>query len=206
MLSDIVLIGYSGHGLVVGETAIEAGMPLKFYAEKKPVENNLFELDYLGFEGDDNFEGWSKPLVYILGIGDNHIRNAVALRARQYNKLVVNVISLSANLSRHIDMGLGNFIAKNVVINTKAKLGDYCILNTGCIIEHECNLGNAVHVAPGAVIAGNVSIGDFSFVGANAVVKQGIKIGNNVTIGAGSVIIKDIPDNQTIVGNPGKAI
>ncbi|HWV71943.1 MAG TPA: acetyltransferase [Pseudosphingobacterium sp.] len=206
MLSNIVLIGYSGHGLVVGETAIEAGMPLKFYTEKKPVENNLFNLDYLGFEGDENFDGWSKPLNYILGIGDNHVRNVVALRIGLQNKLVASVIHPSANLSRHITVGKGNFIAKNVAVNTMAKLGDYCILNTGCIIEHECSLGNAVHIAPGAVLAGNVSVGNFSFIGANTTVKQGVKIGDNVIIGAGSVIIKDIPDNQTIVGNPGKAI
>lgn len=206
MLSDIVLIGYSGHGLVVGETAIKAGMPLKFYTEKKPVENNLFNLEYLGFEGDENFDGWSKPLNYILGIGDNYVRNAVALRIGLQNKFIANVIHPTANLSRHLNIGKGNFIAKNVAVNAMAKLGDYCILNTGCIIEHECKLGNAVHIAPGAVLAGNVSVGDFSFIGANAVIKQGVKIGNNVIIGAGSVIIKDVSDNQTIVGNPGKAI
>jgi acetyltransferase-like isoleucine patch superfamily enzyme len=43
-------------------------------------------------------------------------------------------------------------------------------------------------------------------IGANAVVKQGITIGRNCMIGAGSVIIKNVPDNSTIVGNPGKII
>ena len=51
-----------------------------------------------------------------------------------------------------------------------------------------------------------VKIGKRSFIGANSVVKQGISIGKDVTIGAGSVIINNVPDNATVVGNPGKII
>lgn len=39
---------------------------------------------------------------------------------------------------------------------------------------------------------------------ANAVVFGGITIGNNVKIGAGAVVNKDVPDNCTVVGNPGR--
>ena len=37
-------------------------------------------------------------------------------------------------------------------------------------------------------------------------VKQQISIGENVMIGAGTVIIRDVEDNCTIVGNPGRII
>jgi acetyltransferase EpsM len=37
-------------------------------------------------------------------------------------------------------------------------VGKNVILNTGCIIEHECVLGDAVHIGPGAVLAGNVKL------------------------------------------------
>ena len=33
-----------------------------------------------------------------------------------------------------------------------------------------------------------------------------IKIGNNVKIGANAVVLKDVPDNSTVVGIPGKII
>jgi serine O-acetyltransferase len=33
-----------------------------------------------------------------------------------------------------------------------------------------------------------------------------IKIGNNVKIGANAVVLKDVPNNTTIVGIPGKEI
>ena len=31
-------------------------------------------------------------------------------------------------------------------------------------------------------------------------------IGNNVKIGAGSIVLKDVPDNCTVVGNPGRIV
>ncbi len=50
------------------------------------------------------------------------------------------------------------------------------------------------------VIGNNVSI--YS----GAIVIGGIKIGNNCKIGAGAVVVKDVPDNCTVVGNPGRII
>lgn len=40
----------------------------------------------------------------------------------------------------------------------------------------------------------------------NAVVFGGIDIGDNVTIGAGTVLFTSVPDNYTVVGNPGRII
>ena len=91
-------------------------------------------------------------------------------------------------------------------MNPLTTIEEGVIVNTNAIIEHECYLGSFCHVAPGVVLAGNVKIGKRSFIGANSVIKQGITIGNDVTIGAGSVILNDVPNNVTVVGNPGKII
>jgi len=33
-----------------------------------------------------------------------------------------------------------------------------------------------------------------------------VRIGNDVKIGAGSVVVKDVPDNSTVVGVPGRVV
>lgn len=202
----IVLIGYSGHGLVVAETAKDSNMNLCSYTEKQAMKQNPYRLNYLGFEGDDAFSSWDEPYDFVLGIGSNTIRREVAELILSKNKRLLNVIHASSNISEHTTIGKGNFIAKNAVINILTNIGDYCILNTGCIIEHDCDIANGVHVAPGAVLLGNVTVGEQSFIGANAVIKEYIKIGRNVIIGAGSVVLNDVPDDSKIVGNPGRAI
>ena len=201
-----ILIGYSGHGYVVAETALEAGIDIIGYADKNSVVNNPFNLEYMGFEKSDDFAGWQLNALFILGIGDNNIRQKIANLVISKGKEVCTVVNKSASVSKTAKIGKGVFINKNVSVNTLVEIGDNVVLNTGCIVEHECVLGNAVHIAPGAVLAGNVKVGERSFIGANAVIKQGVTIGKDVIIGAGTVIIQDIPDGKKVVGNPGKYI
>jgi sugar O-acyltransferase (sialic acid O-acetyltransferase NeuD family) len=201
-----VIIGYSGHAYVVAESFISKGNILSYYTDLKEVSNNPFNLSYLGFESSANFKGWGMPLNYILGIGDNNIREKAANLILNKSFKLANVIDSNALISKSANIGLGIFASKGVIVNAFAKIGNFTILNTGCIIEHECEIGIAAHIAPGAILSGNVKVGNRSFVGANSVIKQGIEIGDDVIIGAGSVIINDVKCNSKIVGNPGRII
>lgn len=202
----VVLVGYSGHGLVVAEAAIIAGINLLYYTEKFEMKFNPFAINYLGYENDLNFDFWNSKMDFILGIGDNFLRQKIGELIMSKANIIQNVIHPSASVSKYCNIGYGNFIGRNASINPFAQIGNMCILNTGCIIEHECKIDDYVHIAPGAVLAGNVQVGKNTFIGANSVIKQGVKIGKNVIIGAGSVIIQDIPDFKKIVGNPSREI
>ncbi len=204
--THIVLLGYSGHGLVVAEAALAAGMNLKYYAEKQPATSNPFGLQYLGFEGSEDFEGWGKDYGFITGVGDNRIRAKISETVSTKSGSLVNVIHPAASIADGVSLSVGIFIARNVSISPLAVIGADSILNTACVVEHECRIGKGVHIAPGAVLAGNVTVGDYSFIGANAVVKQGVTIGANVMVGAGAVVLNDTGDGETWVGNPAKRI
>jgi len=201
-----VIIGYSGHAYVVAESFISKGNILSYYTDLKEASNNPFNLSYLGFESSANFKGWGIPLNYILGIGDNNLREKAANLILNKSFQLGNVIDSNALISKSANIGLGVFASKGVLVNAFAKIGNFTILNTGCIIEHECEIGIAAHIAPGVVLAGNVKVGNRSFIGANSVIKQGIEIGDDVIIGAGSVIIKDVKSNSKLVGNPGRLL
>ena len=92
------------------------------------------------------------------------------------------------------------------MVNLFSKIGDFSILNTGCIIEHDCIIGRGVHIGPSSNITGGVEIGQRTFVGANSVIKQVLKIGDDVIIGAGSVVLNDEKTGSVIAGNPAKFI
>jgi len=202
----VVLVGYSGHGYVVLETVLENNYKVIGYSDRKEGDNNPFGLSYLGFEKDPDFFIANKDVSFVLGIGDNILRQNIANFIKANSKEIETIIHKTANISKNVIIGSGTFINKSVNVNSLAVIGENVILNTGCIIEHECILEDAVHIGPGAVLAGNVTIGKKTFIGANSVVKQGVKIGSNVVVGAGSVIIKDILDGQMVVGNPGRII
>ena len=201
-----VIIGYSGHSYVVAESYIGNGGNISFYADIKEAPSNPFDLAYLGFEFDPNFKGWDISLKYILGIGDNNLREKVAKFILSKSKKLENVIDSYAVISKSANIGNGVFVSKGVLINAFSTIGNFTILNTGCIIEHACEIGTAAHIAPGAVLAGNVKVGDRSFIGANAVIKQGVVIGDDVIIGAGSVVLHNVENNSILVGNPGRLL
>ncbi|HIC87132.1 MAG TPA: serine O-acetyltransferase, partial [Aquificae bacterium] len=89
-----------------------------------------------------------------------------------------------------IDHGMG------VVIGETTEIGD------DVIIYHQVTLGG-VSTKKGKR---HPTIGNNVVIGAGAKVLGPIKIGNNVKIGANSVVIKDVPDNSTVVGIPGKIV
>jgi serine O-acetyltransferase len=85
---------------------------------------------------------------------------------------------------------------------------------TGVVIGETAIIGDHVIIYQGVTLGGvsfnkgkrHPTVGDHVVIGANATVLGNITIGNNVRIGAGSVVLKDVPDDCTVVGVPGKII
>ena len=202
----VIVVGYSGHAYTVIETAESQGLIVKYYTEKSELTKNPFSLHYLGNESNSNFDFSRTTSLFILGIGDNKIREKVATLILSKNGVLQSLISPEANVSKYSVIGKGVLIVRGANINAFAEIGDYSILNTGCSIDHACSIGKSVHIAPGAVLAGGVKVGDRSFIGANSVIKQGVTIGKDVIIGAGTVVLKDIPNDSKVVGNPGRIL
>lgn len=198
-----LIVGYSGHGYVVADAFLESNS-LRYYTEKSEVAFNPYNLEFLGDESDENFAGWEMRLGFILGVGENNIREKIGSRILDRNQKLLTVIHPNSSISKNAGLGDGIFVSRGVMVNALAEIHNFVILNTACIIEHECRIGQSVHIAPGAVLAGNVQVGDRTFVGANSVIKQGVVIGKDVVIGAGSVVLKDISDNSKVFGNPTK--
>ena len=68
-----------------------------------------------------------------------------------------------------------------IVVNSKARVGDYCILNVDVVIgRHPSSkqavptLGRGIYVAPGVKIFGKIDIGDNAILAANCVVNRDV--------------------------------
>ena len=201
--SKIAFIGYSGHAFVCIETAQFLNLDIIGYHDFSEVSKNPYKLPYLGVEA-----GFEKHEGLLFGsIGDNNSREKVYKKLTAiHNNIFTTLQHPLAHVSKTATIGNNCLISAGAIINAQSQIDTGCIINTGAIIEHECTIKAFAHIAPGAVLSGHVLVGERSFIGAGAVVKQGVSIGKDVIIGAGSVVIKDVPDNQIMVGNPAKKL
>ena len=89
-----------------------------------------------------------------------------------------------------IDHGMG------VVIGETAIIGDYCLIYQNVTLggtgkqtgKRHPTLGKNVVVGTGAKVLGNINIG------------------NDVRVGAGSIVLRDVPNDCTVVGVPGRIV
>jgi len=56
------------------------------------------------------------------------------------------------------------------------------------------------------MVAGSVSIGANSWVAPSSSILNKITIGDNVTVGMAAVVLKDVENNDVVVGIPAKSI
>lgn len=110
---------------------------------------------------------------------------------------------------------VGRFLT-GVEIHPGAKIGRRFFIDhgMGVVIGETAEIGNDVLIYQGVVLGGvsqkkakrHPTINDKVVIGAGATLLGPIEIGNRAKIGAGSVVVKNIPDDATVVGVPGRIV
>lgn len=90
------------------------------------------------------------------------------------------------------------------IVQIGAKIGEGSIVNTGAVVEHDCEVGGYVHMAPRALLCGAVHVGEGSHIGAQSMVKQGVRLGPRTLVGAGAIVVKDFAGDGALVGIPAR--
>lgn len=196
-MNDLYLFGAGGHSKVIIEIAELLNINISGLIDNHSKLDHLF--NYPVFS-----EIPEEILSIIIAVGNNKIRKEIA--EANLNFRYKSLIHPESIISSRSKIGEGSVIMGGVTINSEVEIGKHCIINTNASIDHECKISDYVHISPNAALAGNVEIQEGTQIGIGACVIQDIKIGKWCTIGAGAVIIEDIPDNVTVVGNPGKII
>jgi sugar O-acyltransferase (sialic acid O-acetyltransferase NeuD family) len=205
-MKRLAILGASGHGKVVADTADSCGWKvIEFFDDAWPQVTSIGIWPVVGTTQDllrrvKEFEG------VLVAIGNNKVRRSKIDELKASGAHLPVLIHPSSTISRFASIGSGTVVFASAVVNADATVGEGAILNTGSSVDHDCVLGVCVHISPGARLAGAVRVGDGSWVGIGACVRQMLNIGSNVMVGAGAAVICDISDNMTVAGVPARAI
>lgn len=103
-----------------------------------------------------------------------------------------------------------------IEIHPGAQIGRRCFIDHGMavVIGETTEIGDDVTIYQGVTLGGtgkesgkrHPSIGNNVVISSGAKVLGPFKVGDNSKVGAGSVVLKEVPENSTVVGIPGKVV
>ena len=199
-MKNVIIIGTGGHAKVIADIVIKNGD--KIYGFLDSDKEKKFFLGYrvLGTEFDYNK---FPDCFFIIAIGNDKIREQISkilTNAKWYNAIHPSAIISSIDVT----IGEGTVVMANAVINSCARIGNHCILNTSSIVEHDNVIADFSHVSVGVKLGGTCSIGRHTWIGIGATITNNINICDNCIIGAGAVVVKNISVSGTYIGVPAK--
>ncbi|MDB9872192.1 acetyltransferase [Alphaproteobacteria bacterium] len=201
-MNRLAILGASGHGKVVAETAELSGWEfIDFFDDVYPRITEIGKWSVIGTSWD-LLSRKSEYCSAHVAIGNNAIREEKTNLL--YDFKLASIIHPSALISPSVKLGPGICVLGGSVINAYSSIGKGVVINTGASVDHDCYLHNFVHISPGVNLAGEVIIGERSWIGIGSCVIQCLSIGKDVVVGAGSVVINDTESSVLVAGVPGK--
>jgi sugar O-acyltransferase (sialic acid O-acetyltransferase NeuD family) len=198
----LLLWGAGAHGRVIHDLARACGYTDIIFADDNPTIGEVCGSTVLP-TGDLHLQNYQQ---FIICLGDNYIRARRFEEARSRGLEPVLLIHPSAVISASSKIGAGAMVLPLVVVGGGVSIGVNCILNTGCIVEHDSKVEDHVHIGPGAVIGGDVPVGSYVTVGMKAAVLSRVKVGRGSVVGAGAVAIADVAQGWVVAGVPARPL
>jgi sugar O-acyltransferase (sialic acid O-acetyltransferase NeuD family) len=209
--NKILIIGSQGHAKVIidliqlSELYEIVGLIDDFRSKGEIVEN------YHILGGIEDIPRLQTELRFssgVIAIGDNWVRNKVYLNimnlASNFN--FISLVHPKASVAGNVVIEEGSVVMAGAVINSSARIGKHCIINTRSSVDHDSVLEDFSSIAPGVTLGGWTKIKSYSAIGIGTTIKDRITIGEHTIIGAGSLVLKDIKNLTIAYGSPCKSI
>lgn len=203
----LIVYGCGGHGRVVAEAAIAAGVDVLGFID---TDSDLSgrDVDGLAVLGSNEVEALAVSsrldAKLILGIGSNVARRTTFHTLARQGARFATIVHPTAWISPRATVGVGTVVMAGCIVQTQATIGDNVILNTASHVDHDVVVGSHSHLSPGVAVGGRVVIGDGCHLAVGVSVRNNVTIGANTTIGVGAAVVSSIPADVVAVGVPAR--
>lgn len=144
----------------------------------------------------------------VIAVGHNADRYNIFLKL---NALLpefhfIKAIHPSVIIGKYAEVGEGSVLMPGTIVSTNARVGRFCLLDTGSSLNHDSEMKDFSSLAPGAIVAGDCKILASCAILTGSILSRGVTIDKNTVVGAGSLVLDDIPANCVAYGLPAKVV
>ena len=212
MQNDVFVVGTGGMAIDLTEFIEDNNakshkmLNILGYFDINDQEYNIYDYKapFLGNEKEFNIEERSQVL---LAVANGKLREKLFNFFKSKKSIFNSFVHHSCFISNRSKISEGAILCPFVTITSNATIGVGFHAHIYSYIAHDCVIGDFVTFAPHVKCNGNVEIGDNVYIGTGVIIKQGkhgkpLKIGKNVIIEAGAYVTKNVPEGETVFGNP----
>jgi sugar O-acyltransferase (sialic acid O-acetyltransferase NeuD family) len=198
----LLLWGAGAHGRVIHDLAGACGYREVAFVDDCPAAELVCGSPVLRPD-DERMRGYTH---FIVALGDNRVRARCFEAALRRGLEAAVLIHPSAVISVSAVIGFGTMVLPLVVVGGGVSIGENCILNTACVVEHDSKVCDHVHISPGVIIGGEVTVETLAHAGMGARVLSRLRVGREAILGAGAVVTKDVDTAWVVAGVPAKPL
>lgn len=166
--------------------------------------NNLKETIAAYQARDPAARSWLEILLLYPGIKAVHSHRLAHWCYRHNLKFLARAISQRSRRRTGIEIHPGATIGRRLVIDH----GTGIVIGATTEIGDDCLLYQCVTLGGTGITTGkrHPTLGNNVMVGSGAKILGPIKIGDNSRVAANAVVLRDVPENSTVVGVPGRVV
>lgn len=169
--------------------------------EKYITEKNFLGLPVLPYEHLEEHFGTEQISLYLAVIGKKCMfqQREDAYRAIKADGYEVKNFISSHAMVQTKQIGDGNIIMENVVIEQHCVLGSGNIIWPNVVLPHHNRVGSFNNLSPSASFSGYAVVGNHCFIGNNACLNNHVQVHDRALVGAGVFAAHDVPEESVLV-------
>lgn len=170
------------------------------------VGKKILEYPVLG-NSEFLFSYSNRDVSVFVPIGNNKIRVSLLEKLNKAGFSTPSFIHPETRIHSSVSIGKGVYVLSATNIMPFTTIADYTMISMGVNIAHHVVIEKGCFFSQGTNIGASINIKEQAYFGIGSILMTGVNnVGKKTMIGAGAVIIKDVPDEVTMVGNPGRIL
>lgn len=187
-MRNLIIFGAGGHAKVIVDIAIKNGYEIAGFLDDNDDISEVISFKRLGKISD--CEKYKDTHVFAIGIGNNAVRKNIYEKYSDLN--YVTLIHPTASIGLNVEIGKGTVVMPMTVVNACATIGEFCVVNSGVVVEHDCTVSDFTLLASNSTLCGGVKVGSEVWIGAGSSVKTLVEICDKAIIENGVVVTRNI--------------